>query len=874
MSDSNNNAAFIWSIANLLRGVYKQADYGKVILPFTILRRLDAVLEPTKYAVLAEYTKRQGQPGLEHILPAVSGHAFYNISLYTLKKLAGDPANLRANLVDYVQGFSTNVRDIFERYNFNGQLETLEENDLLLLVLQQFAAVDLHPDRVSNNDMGMIFEELIRRFAESSNETAGEHFTPREVVRLIVSLLFTEHEGEDPARSLTVPGAVRTVYDPTAGTGGMLSVSDDYVREHFPQASLTLMGQELNAESFAIAKADMIIKGQNVENMVWGDTLTNDGHTGKTFDFGLANPPFGVEWKKQQAFVNKEYADHGFDGRFGPGLPRVSDGSLLFLLHLVKKMRPKKDGGGRVGIVSNGSPLFTGSAGSGESNIRRYLIENDLVDAIIGLPTDIFYNTGIATYIWILDNDKPASRRGTIQLVDATGQWVKMRKSLGSKRREISPEQIKKIVRLYGEHEASEASKILRNEDFGYTTITVERPLQLNWALTPERVELAVAAKALAALSPADADALASVLKAAASDEVAMDLAAFTKRVETIVVDGGLALAAPQIKALLDGLSERDETAPIVRDSKGKPVPDADLRDTENVPLRVSVEDYVAREIAPHVANFWIDRSKDKVGYEIPFTRHFYKYSRPRSLDAIDADVNRLMTETLVLMEDVERAGTKPSTATAESGLMPGWTAMRIAHATNGIKDGTHGSFERVEDGVPLLSAKNVQNDRLRLQSDESLISPSDALSVVANGYPRKNDILLSIVGTIGRVATYDLEYALPFQRSVCFLRPRAGTHPQFLKFALQGGQFQDQLLLRAKVAAQSGVYLGDVADCQVLMPNSLEHQREIADYLDRETTKIDDLIARQERLVGLLRERRQALVNAAVTGEIDVKVP
>ena len=656
MSDSTNNGAFIWSIANLLRGVYKQADYGKVILPFTILRRLDAVLEPTKDAVLAEYAKRKDQPGLEHILPAVSGQSFYNTSLYTLNKLAGDPANLRANLIDYVQGFSGNVRDIFERYNFTSQLETLDENDLLLLVLQAFAEVDLHPDRVSNTDMGMIFEELIRRFAEASNETAGEHFTPREVVRLIVSLLFTEHEGEDPARSMTVPGAVRTVYDPTAGTGGMLSVSDDYVREHFPHASLTLMGQELNAESFAIAKADMIIKGQNVENMVWGDTLTNDGHIGKTFDFGLANPPFGVEWKKQQAFVQKEFADHGYDGRFGPGLPRVSDGSLLFLLHLVKKMRPKRDGGGRVGIVLNGSPLFTGGAGSGESNIRKYIIENDLLDAIIGLPTDLFYNTGIATYIWILDNDNPASRRGTVQLIDATDQWVKMRKSLGSKRREISRDQINHIVRLYGDHELGEASKVFRNEDFGYTTITVERPLQLNWALTADRIELALAAKALAKMSAKEADALKSALLGEVDDVVLTDLASFSKHVKKVVADAGVTLAAPQIKALLDSLSERDDTTPIIKDSKGKPLADTDLRDTENVPLSENIDDYVAREIAPHVTNFWIDRSKDKVGYEIPFTRHFYKYVPPRSLDEIDNDLNKLIAEISALLREVEGA--------------------------------------------------------------------------------------------------------------------------------------------------------------------------------------------------------------------------
>ena len=649
----NNNGAFIWSIANLLRGVYKQADYGKVILPFTVLRRLDALLEPTKDAVLDTFEKRKNQPGLEHILPTVSKQAFYNTSRFTLGKLAGDPANLKANLLNYVEGFSPNVKDIFERYAFAAQLNTLEENDLLYLVLQKFAAVDLHPDRVSNTEMGLIFEELIRKFAEASNETAGEHFTPREVVRLIVSLLFTEHPDDEPARSLTVPGAVRTVYDPAAGTGGMLSVADDYVREHFPAASLTLMGQELNAESFAIAKADMVIKGQTVENMVWGDTLTGDGHIGKTFDFGLSNPPFGVEWKKQQAFVTKEFTEQGYDGRFGPGLPRVSDGSLLFLMHLVKKMRPKRDGGGRVGIVLNGSPLFTGGAGSGESSIRQYVIENDLLDAIVAMPTDLFYNTGIATYIWILDNDKPASRKGTVQLVDATDQWVKMRKSLGSKRREISAEQITTIVNLYGNHEQSDASKIFRNDDFGYTTITVERPLQLVWQVTPESVELALAAKALTKLTDADRERLRAALVASSPTS---DLAAFTLTIKKSVTDAGVTLAAPQLKAVLNAFSARDDAAPVVKNAKGNPVPDTDLRDTENVPLTENIDAYVAREIAPHVENFWVDRSKDRIGYEIPFTRHFYKYVPPRSLDEIDADLNKLVREITVLLNGVERS--------------------------------------------------------------------------------------------------------------------------------------------------------------------------------------------------------------------------
>jgi type I restriction enzyme M protein len=653
-TQSPNLSAFIWSIANLLRGTYKQADYGKVVLPFTVLRRLDAVLEPTKQAVLEEAKKLGTSPAAEHVLPSKAKADFFNTSRYTLATIANDPANVKANLIDYVNGFSANVRDIFERYKFSEQLHTLEENDLLYLVLQKFAEVDLHPARVDNTQMGSIFEELIRKFAEASNETAGEHFTPREVVRLMVSLLFTEHPDDDPQKSLSIAGAVRTVYDPTAGTGGMLSVADEYVRTHFATAKLSLSGQELNPESFAIAKADMVIKGQLIQNMVLGDTLAADGHIGKTFDFGLANPPFGVEWKKQQTKVTEEHNLRGFDGRFGPGLPRVSDGSLLFLLHLVSKMRSKRDGGGRVGIVLNGSPLFTGGAGSGESNIRKYLFENDLVDAIIGLPTDLFYNTGIATYIWILDNDKPASRKGRVQLVDATAQWVKMRKSLGSKRREIGMGQIAEIVRTYGDNVESETSKVFRNDDFGYTTITVERPLQLNWAFTAERLPLALAAKPLAALTD-EVRAMIERLSESSPIDQSTDADAFARALKQLLARESVTLTAPQLKALLAGLGERDDTAPVMRDAKGGMLPDTDLRDTENVPLVDDVDGYIAREIAPHLAHFWVDRSKDKVGYEIPFTRHFYKYVAPRSLDEIDADLNTLIAEITVLLAEVEK---------------------------------------------------------------------------------------------------------------------------------------------------------------------------------------------------------------------------
>lgn len=638
-----NNANFIWSIADLLRGPYKPHQYGAIVLPFTILRRLDAVLEPTKQAVLDEATKRGDSPAAAVFLAKASGQSFYNTSAFTLQSLMGDPASIKANLIDYLHGFSENVRDIFERFEFEKQIEKLDAENLLYLVTQKFTAVDLHPNKVTNIEMGLMFEELIRKFAETSNETAGEHFTPREVIRLMVSLLFIADDA-----ALSEKGVVRSIYDPTAGTGGMLSVADEYLLEHNPDARLVMYGQEINGESYAICKADLVIKGQDINHIVLGDTLTDDGLTGETFDYCLSNPPFGVDWNKQKPAVLKEHEQQGFNGRFGPGLPRVSDGSLLFLLHLVKKLRPKAKGGGRAGIVLNGSPLFTGGAGSGESEIRRYLLENDLLEAIVALPTEMFYNTGIATYLWIIDNDKRPERRGTVQLIDGTGFSHKMRKSLGSKRKELGPDDIATIVKLYGDGDESDVSKTFNTQDFGYRTITVERPLRLNWALTPDRLAAALIAKSLAGV----AERLASVdLR---EIPVTTDASAFTKTVKNALGMVGVDLTAPQLKALIAGLSERDDVAPVVTDAKGKPVPDTDARDTENVPLSEDIHTYFAREVLPHVPDAWIDESKTRVGYEIPFTRHFYKYVPPRPLEEIDADLNKLVREITDLLNEVE----------------------------------------------------------------------------------------------------------------------------------------------------------------------------------------------------------------------------
>jgi type I restriction enzyme M protein len=470
-------SSFIWSVADLLRGDYKQSDYGKVILPFTVLRRLDCVLEATKETVLAEFAAKQ-QTGVnpEPFLLRKAGATFCNTSPMDMRKLIGDQDHIRENLFAYVQAFSPSVRDIFERFDFFTQVDRLAKAQLLYQVTEKFANIDLHPGKVSNAEMGHVFEELIRKFAELSNETAGEHFTPREVIRLMVNLLFIEDDDV-----LTKPGVVRTIYDPAAGTGGMLSVAGEHLADLNPKARLTMSGQELNDESYAICKADMLIKGQDVANIIAGNTLSGDGHPHKKFDYMLSNPPFGVEWKKVEKEVRKEHEQHGFNGRFGPGLPRVSDGSMLFLLHLISKMRTSTEGGSRFGIVLNGSPLFTGGAGSGESEIRRYVVENDLLEAIVGLPTDMFYNTGISTYVWIVSNRKPARRKGKVQLIDASGFWQKMRKSLGSKRKELSDAHIEEITRLFGEFVEAEkdgkpVSRIFNNADFGYRAITVERP--------------------------------------------------------------------------------------------------------------------------------------------------------------------------------------------------------------------------------------------------------------------------------------------------------------------------------------------------------------------------------------------------------------
>jgi type I restriction enzyme M protein len=688
-------ANFIWTICNLLRGPYKRNEYRKVILPLTVLRRFDCLLVPTKEKVLREHAAIKAKPEnvVRSLLEKITGRPFFNLSKLDLPKLLDDPNQLAPNLNSYINGFSKNVREIMERFAFDQQVARMAEKNLLYEVIKAFARIDLSLERVDSMQMGYVFEELIRIGAEQSNEEAGEHFTPREVIKLMVNLLLS------PEKDLARSHVVKTIYDPACGTGGMLSVSENYILSLNKHANPLLFGQDWNDEAWAVCKADMLIKGEDADNIRLGDTFTSDGFDrdaqGRkiTFDYMLANPPFGVEWKQQARYIQQEHETLGYEGRFGAGLPRINDGSLLFLQHMISKMRAPGDGGSRIGIVFNGSPLFTGDAGSGESNIRQWIIENDWLEAVVALPDQLFYNTGIFTYIWVLTNRKEPERKGKVQLIDARQFYVKMRKSLGNKRNKIGDadegesDQIGDVTRIFGNFQDGETrtlkvnggqktllvSKIFDNADFGFHKITVERPLRLNFQASSERIERLENETAFrnlvdskkksetARLREIEAgqkrqEEIRTLLRAFAEphgERLYKDRKQFLLDLRGIDRELGVRLSPAELKAVLSALSERDETAEICRDKHGNPEPDPEMRDTENVPLKESIEAYFQREVLPHVPDAWIDEARTKVGYEVPLNRHFYRYEPPRPLDEIEADIKTLEGEILALLKEV-----------------------------------------------------------------------------------------------------------------------------------------------------------------------------------------------------------------------------
>ncbi|MDF0591744.1 type I restriction-modification system subunit M [Candidatus Methanocrinis natronophilus] len=677
MNDFNKHVNFIWSVADLIRDSFKRSKYQDVILPFTVLRRIDCVLEPTKPEVLKANDKLKGR--LENLDPPLckaSGFAFYNTSPYDFEKLLKDAPNLASNLRAYINGFSENMREVLEKFDFENTISKLEEAGLLFLVMERFKGVDLHPDRVSNIEMGYIFEELIRKFNEALNENPGEHFTPREVIRLMVSLLLSQD-----AEALSRNHIVRTVYDPCCGSGGMLTITKEHIQATNPLAEVHLFGQEVNPETFAMCKADLYMKsadGRDAENIKFGSTLSNDRHRDRRFDYMLANPPYGKDWKRDQAAVEAE-AERGYAGRFGAGTPRISDGQLLFLQQMLARMKEPEEGGSRVAIVMNGSPLFTGDSGSGESEIRRWILEDDLLDAIVALPEQLFYNTGIATYVWILTNRKDPLRRGKVQLIDATALWVPMRKSLGSKRREISGDQIEEVKEIYKAFETADPklSKIFSTESFGYRKITVERPLKLNYQASGERIERLKDQKGFQSLAQSRKKEKESKAREEAEgrrqQEAILDVLSkipgdlftsrpdFERALKRAAKTADLKISTPLKKAISAALSERDEAADPSTDGKGHPEPDSQLRDTENVPLGEDVREYFEREVLSHVPDAWINESvrdlKDgevgKVGYEINFNRYFYEYKPPRPLEEIEAEIRELEGEIMEMLREV-----------------------------------------------------------------------------------------------------------------------------------------------------------------------------------------------------------------------------
>ncbi len=695
---------FLWSVADLIRDTFKRGKYQDIILPLTVLRRLDCVLAPTKAKVLETQAKFKGKlDDLYQLLRKASGFAFYNTSRYDFEKLLADAPHLAANLRNFIAGFSPNMREVLERFDFDNTISKLDEAGLIFQVLERFKNVDLHPDKIDNAAMGTIFEELIRKFNEALNENPGEHFTPRDVVHLMVDLLLAGDEARIGRK-----GAVCAIYDPCCGSGGMLTIAKEHIaygvrkngvvvrKPINPQADIHLFGQEVNPETFAVCKSDLFMKsadGRDAEHIFFGSTLSTDRHAGRSFDYLIANPPYGKDWKRDEEVVCAEH-ERGMAGRFGPGLPRISDGQLLFLLHMLAHMKEPKEGGSRVAIIMNGSPLFTGDAGSGESEIRRYILEHDLLEALIALPEQLFYNTGIATYIWVLTNRKAPERKSKVLLIDATSFWTPMRKSLGDKRREIPREKADEILRLLGEQKEGENVRIYPTTHFGFRKITVERPLRLNFRACPERIIRLEDEKAFQKLGQSkkqgsagakeqeegrkQMEAIRKLLRNL-PDTLFLDRDGFEKALDAAIKRASLKIASPVVKAIFSALSERDETAAICRDADGNPEPDPDLRDTESVPLPVgddpsdsagipaSVRVFFDREVKPHVKDAWIDRAKRDakdgrvglIGYEINFNRYFYRYAPPRPLEKIEADIRAIEGDIVRMLAEVTGGQTK-----------------------------------------------------------------------------------------------------------------------------------------------------------------------------------------------------------------------
>lgn len=874
MINFQDKVNFIWSIAEILRGPYKPEDYGKIILPLAVLRRFDCVLESTKEEVLAkaEQFAAMNEDAREQILNRVSKQNFHNTSKYDFNKLLTDSDNIADNLRDYINGFSKVARDIMDHFDFDRQIDKLEQNNLLYLTIKRFSEIDLHPETVSNIEMGYVFEELIRRFNE--NAEAGDHYTPREVIRLMTHLLFLH----DDASILTKPGLTQTLYDCAAGTGGMGSVAQEYLLSQNPTAHLEFFGQEINPESYAICKADLLIKGEDAHNIRLGNTLSKDQFPRDKFDYLISNPPYGVDWKSYEKPIKEEHEKQGFNGRFGPGTPRTSDGQLLFLMHLLSKMKPvtaENPQGSRLAIIMNGSPLFTGDAGSGESEIRKYVLENDLVEGIVALPNDLFYNTGIATYIWILTNNKAPLHKGKVRLVNAVDFSKKMKKSMGSKRNEITEEQINEIVRLYGDAQPNEYVKIFDNEDFGYAKITVERPLRLNFQVNEERLTRVVEEKGFVnlATSKKKGDAghfeieegkklqtqILYVLRTLASDKVYKNRDEFTKVVKYALKQAGITIGAPVLKAILAGLSEKDATADVCMNSKGEIEPDSFLRTFETVPLKTNLSKYFDEEIKPFYKDAWLDLNSKKIEYKINLINKFYKFKEDKfneeALLKFKDDFTKILSE-LVTLDSNFNSVNKDNQNYWVNLENEDWTFIRAKYLCNertmkGFEDETLLSVlkgkglvprEEMETGA-VMATKDLDNFKL--------VEPGDFvihLRSFQSGFE-----LSEIKGIVSPAYTV--------------FRLNKNLNSAFYKYVFYSKPFIDYISSTTQSLRDGKpISFKDFGDMYLPVP-PIQTQNEIANYFINLDTKIKEIEIRLSEL----KATRNTLVSNVVTGRLNI---
>ncbi len=897
--DQREIVSFIWDVANLIRDTFKRGKYQDVILPLTILRRLDCVLAITKQKVRERATVLQGR-GIENLDPqlrAYSGFAFYNTSAFDFDKLVADAPSIASNLRNYIAGFSDNMLEVLDKFNFDNTIDKLEEADLLFKVIEQFKKIDLHPDKVDNATMGMIFEELIRRFNEALNENPGEHFTPRDVVHLMVDLMLAGDED-----CLSDQNPIRTIYDPCCGSGGMLMIAKEHITVGRlengnliyapinPKAEIHLFGQEVNPETWAISKSDMFIKdpsGNDADNISFGSILSDPGHRGQTFDYMIANPPYGKDWRADENVVRDEHRQ-GQAGRFGPGLPRKNDGQLLFLLHMLSHLKEPEQGGSRIAIIMNGSPLFTGDAGSGESEIRRYVFENDLLEALIALPEQLFYNTGIATYIWLLSNRKPPERQGKVQLIDATSFWTPMRKSLGNKRRQISPTQAEDILKILTDYQDNDTrivtktqgqeelvvSRIFPTIHFGFRKITVERPLRRNYQASQKRVERLKKLPKFCNLNPESQMSAIRVINGL-SEEVYINREKFNEQINSVAKQLNIELPTSTKNMILSGLSELDMNAIICRKRNGQVEPDSELRDYEHIPLSENVYEFFEREVRPLFSDAWINESRGHdgevgiIGYSINFKRQFPTTCTPsRSVKDIENNIQELVKTITNLLDLQNLEDHNPQN------IPEHWEERRLASAIIAIESGKReqGNFDST-DGIPNLGGEHIGNNNTILTEGMRYISQSFYESL-HKGKIKENDILLVKDGaTIGKVT---LIREMPYERCsvnehVYIIRSSETVLSTFLFYLLASQRIQENIWLEVTGAAQPGLNKSFPKQIMILIP-PLEEQRTISDLLDKKTARLDDLIGMTEEAVGLLKELRSTLISDAVIGKIAVR--